>query len=216
MIRLYCLLIGYCFGLFMTSYFYGRLNGIDIREHGSGNAGSTNMLRTLGKKAGIITFAGDVGKCVIAMVIIRYTFGRQYPEMLILLLLYGAAGVILGHNYPFYLGFRGGKGMACTAGLSLGLHWMFPITGFIIFMTNYFVTHYVSLGSMLVYVGFTIQIILMCHFGIFGATLAPQYYMEACIIMFLLGLLAIWRHRSNIGRLIRGNENKMYVKKTKA
>ena len=117
MVRIICLLIGYAFGLFQTSYIYGRTKGIDIREHGSGNAGTTNALRTLGKKAGAITLAGDCIKCILAVLTVRLIFGASHPEILKLLTVYAAAGTILGHNFPFYLGFRGGKGIAATAGL---------------------------------------------------------------------------------------------------
>ena len=89
--RLICLAIGYAFGLFQTSYIYGRLHGIDIRNHGSGNAGTTNMLRTLGTKAGIITFFGDALKCVFAVVFMRLIFKEKYDEILPLLSIYTAA-----------------------------------------------------------------------------------------------------------------------------
>ena len=85
MVRIICLLIGYAFGLFQTSYIYGRTKGIDIREHGSGNAGTTNALRTLGKKAGAITLAGDCIKCILAVLTVRLIFGASHPEMLKLL-----------------------------------------------------------------------------------------------------------------------------------
>ena len=101
MVRIICLLIGYAFGLFQTSYIYGRTKGIDIREHGSGNAGTTNALRTLGKKAGAITLAGDCIKCILAVLTVRLIFGASHPELLKLLTVYAAAGTILGHNFPF-------------------------------------------------------------------------------------------------------------------
>ena len=111
-VRLICLGVGYCLGLFQTSYILGRLHGIDIRNYGSGNAGTTNMMRTMGTKAGLITFAGDCLKCILAVSLVRVLFHAQYSSMMHLLVLYAAAGVILGHNFPFYLNFRGGKGIA--------------------------------------------------------------------------------------------------------
>ena len=101
MVRVICLLIGYVFGMVQTSFFYGKKKGIDIREHGSGNAGTTNTLRVLGSKAGIVVFAGDVLKCIIAVLLVRLTLGVKYPEMDYLLAVYTGAGVILGHNFPF-------------------------------------------------------------------------------------------------------------------
>ena len=117
--RILCVLIGYICGLFQTSYLYGKAHGIDIRNYGSGNAGTTNALRTLGAKAGAITLLGDCFKCVIAVVIVHLIFGKSHPEMIRLLGMYAAAGTILGHNFPFYLNFKGGKGIAATAGLLL-------------------------------------------------------------------------------------------------
>ena len=154
MVRIICLLIGYAFGLFQTSYIYGRTKGIDIREHGSGNAGTTNALRTLGKKAGAITLAGDCIKCILAVLTVRLIFGASHPEMLKLLTVYAAAGTILGHNFPFYLGFRGGKGIAATAGLIISFDWRITLVCAALFFLNLAVTHYVSLGSMMVYVVF--------------------------------------------------------------
>lgn len=122
MIRLVCLLIGYIFGCFQTSYIYGKLHGIDIRQYGSGNAGTTNSLRVLGKKAGAIVLFCDILKTGLAMTVVRLLFKEQYGDILYLLAIYAAAGAILGHNFPFYLGFKGGKGIACTAGLVIFFH----------------------------------------------------------------------------------------------
>ena len=117
MVRIICIIIGYCFGLIQTAYIYGKVNGIDIRTVGSGNAGTTNALRVLGKKAGLIVFLGDVAKTVAAVIVVRLIFGSSYADSIYMLMLYTVAGVILGHNYPFYLNFKGGKGIAATAGL---------------------------------------------------------------------------------------------------
>ena len=117
MIRLICVAIGYVFGLFQTSYIYGKMHGIDIRTQGSGNAGTTNALRVLGKKAGAITFLGDALKCVAAVLLVQALFGASHGDIRPLLALYAGAGVILGHNFPFYLGFKGGKGIAASAGM---------------------------------------------------------------------------------------------------
>ena len=125
MVRIICLLIGYAFGLFQTAFIYGKLHGIDIREHGSGNAGTTNSLRVLGKKAGIIVLLFDIIKCILAVVTVKLIFGETYKDMLPLLQIYAGAGAILGHNFPFYLKFKGGKGIATTAGLILSFPWPF-------------------------------------------------------------------------------------------
>ena len=117
MARLICLAVGYLCGLFQTAYIYGKSKGIDIREKGSGNAGTTNTLRTFGLKAGILVLFGDILKCAAACLIARYVIApKMAPELNYLLVLYAAAGAILGHNFPFYMHFKGGKGIAATAG----------------------------------------------------------------------------------------------------
>ena len=125
-VRIICLLVGYAFGLIQTSYILGRANGIDIREHGSGNAGTTNTLRVFGTKAGLIVLFGDIVKCILAIVITGLLFNKSHPDMIYLYKLYAAAGAILGHNFPFYLHFKGGKGIATTAGLILAFHPYLP------------------------------------------------------------------------------------------
>ena len=109
--RIICVLIGYAFGLLQTGYIYGKLHHIDIRKLGSGNAGTTNALRTLGWKAGLVTFLGDCFKCVAAVVVATLLYRESHTEMLPLLAMYAGAGAVLGHNYPFYLGFKGGKAL---------------------------------------------------------------------------------------------------------
>lgn len=209
MIRLLCLAIGYLFGLFQTSYILGRVHGIDIREYGSHNAGTTNMLRTMGLKAGLLTFAGDCSKCILAVVLVRVIFGKTHADILPLLEFYAAAGTILGHNYPFYLGFRGGKGIAATAGLVLSVNWLMAICGIITFFTTFFVTHYVSLGSLLVYVGIVIEVIVLGQNGFFHMT-QPHLY-ELYAVAIFLAVLAFWKHRENIKRLLSGTERKTYL-----
>ncbi|EET61685.1 acyl-phosphate glycerol 3-phosphate acyltransferase [Marvinbryantia formatexigens DSM 14469] len=208
-IRIICVAIGYAFGLFQTSYIIGRLHGIDIREYGSGNAGTTNMLRTMGTKAGLLTFFGDCIKCVLAVVLVRICFGKAHADILPLLELYAAAGVILGHNFPFYLHFRGGKGIAATAGLVLSLHPVIAVCGIITFFTVFLLTHYVSLGSLLVYVGLVIEIIVLGQTGAFG--MEQQYLVEMYIVTILLAAMAFWKHRENIKRLLAGTERKTYL-----
>mgnify|MGYP002639788551 CR=1 FL=1 len=207
--RLAALAIGYVFGLFQTAYIYGRLHGIDIRKYGSGNAGTTNTLRVLGTKAGLIVFAGDVLKCILAIVAVRLIFTDSPVDMYYLLALYAAAGAILGHNYPFYLGFKGGKGIAATAGLILSIHPAFIPMGVILFFGTFLTTHFVSLGSLLVYAGFMIQIVVMGQMDVFS--MPPAHRVELYIIAALLTVMAYWKHRENIGRLVRGEERKTYL-----
>lgn len=209
--RVICLIIGYVFGLFQTAFIYGKLHGIDIREHGSGNAGTTNTLRVLGTKAGLIVLAGDIIKCILAIVISGLIFDDSHPEEIYLLKLYAAAGAILGHNFPFYLHFRGGKGIAATAGLILSFHIAFLPMGVIIFFGTFFLTHYVSLGSLLVYAGLMIEMVVAGQMGLFGASQAVLN--EMYIVTAFLTVLAYYKHRENIGRLLKGVERKTYLTK---
>ena len=210
--RVICLLIGYVFGLFQTAYFYGKLHGIDIRQHGSGNAGTTNTLRVLGTKAGLIVLAGDCLKCMAAIWVVRLIFGNAHPDTIYLLSLYAAAGAILGHNYPFYMGFKGGKGIAATAGLILAFHPYFIVMGVVIFFGIFFTTHYVSLGSLLVYLGLIIEMVICGQTGLFAGMSQGQLY-EMYALTFALAVLAYWKHRENIVRLLHGNERKTYLTK---
>ena len=134
--RLLCLAIGYVCGLFQTAYIYGKSKGIDIREKGSGNAGTTNTLRVFGTKAGLLVLLGDVVKCAVACLITRYFIAPMFPGKKYLLILYAATGAILGHDFPFYMNFKGGKGIAATAGLICCLHWHFFVVGVIVFFTR--------------------------------------------------------------------------------
>lgn len=209
--RIICILIGYVFGLFQTAFIYGKLHGIDIREHGSGNAGTTNTLRVLGTKAGLIVLAGDILKCILAIVLCGVIFDASHPDEIYLLKLYAAAGAILGHNFPFYLNFKGGKGIAATAGLILAFHPYFIIMGVIVFFGIFFTTHYVSLGSLLVYAGLMIQMVVAGQLGVFGAS--QGILNEMYVITALLTILAYYKHRENIKRLFKGEERKTYLTK---
>lgn len=210
MVRVICLIIGYVFGLFQTAYFYGKAHGIDIREHGSGNAGTTNTLRVLGTKAGLIVFAGDCLKCMAAVWLVRLIFGNTYHSIIYLLCLYTGAGAILGHNYPFYLKFKGGKGIAATAGMVLSFHPWFILTGVLLFFVPFFTLHYVSLGSLLVYAGLLIQLVIFGQKGFFSEMTQGQL-IEMYIVFGCLLVMAYWKHRENIKRLLHGNERKTYL-----
>ncbi len=202
-------MIGYVFGLFQTAYLYGKLHGIDIRNYGSGNAGTTNTLRTLGTKAGLIVLLGDIMKCILAIVLTNMLFQNSHPDEIYLLKIYAAAGAILGHNFPFYLHFKGGKGIAATAGMILSFHpWLIPM-GVILFFGTFFTTHYVSLGSLLVYAGFMTELVVLGQMGIFGM---PQAALnEMYVVAGFLTVMAYYKHKDNIKRLLSGTERKTYL-----
>lgn len=204
--RLSCLMIGYLCGLFQTGYLYGKSQNIDIREHGSGNAGATNTLRTLGWKAGAITFLGDLGKAMLAILVAWILFHNHCEDVKILQM-YAGLGAVLGHNYPCYLKFKGGKGIACTAGFILACFISFAPICLLLFVGALVITRYVSLGSVLVAISFFLQLVIFTQTGI--VPIPAQYLTEVYVIGAIFSLLAIWRHRANIKRLLNGTENKI-------
>lgn len=212
--RIVCLAIGYVFGLFQTAFMYGKMHGIDIREHGSGNAGTTNALRVLGKKAGIIVLLGDVLKTVFAILVVRLIYRDMGAETLPVLSLYAATGAILGHNFPFYLKFKGGKGIAATAGLIIAFDWRFFVVCAVVFFATFFITHYVSLGSLLVYLAFVIEMVVLGQLGLLTVT-EPAHLYEMYGISLFLAVMAYIKHIPNIKRLIKGEESKTFLSKKK-
>ena len=197
-----CLCIGYLFGCIQSGYIYGRCHGIDIRNYGSGNAGTTNVLRTLGKKAGYITYAGDALKGLAAIYLVRYVIFANSGIDMSLLTMYTGFGVVLGHNYPFYLKFKGGKGIAVTSGVMFAFDWRFAALAIVVFAVAFYATRYVSVGSLAITALFPICCLIF-YFG--------QWHLF--IISILFWAMAWWRHRANIIRLIHGTENKFEKKK---
>ena len=218
-----------------ASYLIGSVNfsillsraigGQDIRKSGSGNAGATNMLRTYGKKMGVITLLLDVLKgivCVLAAVLfVNYYHSAaaaavwesadlaMYQSAMSLVSIPYIAGVcvILGHNFPLYFGFKGGKGVATSLGVVLMLDWKAGLIIAVCAIAVMAVTRYVSLGSILGGAAYIIaEIIKMCVTGSFNVT-------ELVCVIIIGGLLII-RHHANIKRLLSGTENKLGAKKT--
>ena len=203
---LLCLIVGYVFGCFQTGYIYGRCHGIDIRDYGSGNSVTTNTLRVLGKKAGYITYLGDALKAIFAILVVKYLiYGFWLVPALDfqLLLAYTGLGVALGHNYPFYLKFKGGKGIAVTSGVMLALDLRIGLVGIIGFLILFFTTRYVSVGSLFMSLAFPVCVLILYpgQWHLFGVSL-------------VFWAMAWIRHRTNIQRLINGNENRFDRKKT--
>lgn len=205
--RLIAVAIAYLIGSFQTGYFYGKKQGIDIRDHGSGNSGTTNTMRVLGKKAGAITFIGDTLKAIIAIGIIYLIFGSKYPDTIRLLGIYGGLGVVLGHNYPFYMNFRGGKGVACTVGVAIMTALPAVPISCLSFILTVVISKYVSLGSLIAYSVLLIEVVVLGLKGYLGVPAANVT--EFIAIYAFLTAMAFWRHRANIKRLATGTENKI-------
>lgn len=214
--RLICLAVGYVCGLFQTGYLVGKMNHMDIRKKGSGNAGTTNALRVLGWKAGAMTFFGDVLKCVAAFLVTYFMY--RGSDRMPLLAMYAGAGVTLGHNFPFYMNFKGGKGIAVMAGLVVvNSFWHLPQSLLLIpatlafFLVPVVLTRYISVGSLAAYTVFWIEMVIAGQIGWFQMEAAGCFELYA--VLFLLTALAWYRHRENLKRLAKGTENKFGAKK---
>ncbi|OON98803.1 MAG: acyl-phosphate glycerol 3-phosphate acyltransferase [Epulopiscium sp. Nele67-Bin004] len=201
MFRIIALVIGYLLGGIQTAIVYSRLQGTDIREHGSGNAGSTNILRVFGKKAALTVFIGDLLKAIIAVVVSRMLF----PEDSIVAGLYAAIGAIIGHSYPMFFGFKGGKGIAVTVGSIYFIDVRIGIIVSIIFLISVYLTKIVSLSSMLLTASIPVFIYLFHRY--------QPSVTEAVILGATISFITIFRHRSNIKRIIEGTESRLGQKK---
>lgn len=211
--RIICLLIGYVFGLFQTSYIYGKLNHVDIREYGSGNAGTTNAMRILGKKAGVITYIGDSFKAVFAALAVYLIYSDSCEKILFVLLMYTGFGVMLGHNFPFYMGFKGGKGIAAASGAIFGLmDWKLVVLAFVTFVVVTYFSKYVSLGSLCMMFGFFVEIVIFGQLNMLHNA-DPSERLEIYVIAFLMMAMAFYKHRGNIMRLLQGTERKIGANK---
>ncbi len=212
-----CLIIGYGFGLFQTAHIYSSLRNIDIKKEGSGNAGATNMFRVMGWKAGLITFLGDILKMVIAVIVTRWVVigALGLPIDIVTLKLYTGLGVVLGHNFPFYLNFKGGKGVAASAALVCCIwDWKYILIGAMVFFGIVILTKYVSLGSICMMTAFGISFIVFTLTG--GTYIADGWLVDSIAIACILSGLCIFQHRSNIKRLIAGKESKFSFKQEKS
>ncbi len=199
-----CLVIGYFFGCISSGYIVGKIYHIDIRDKGSGNAGTTNVLRTLGKLPALLTFAGDLLKAIVPVLVIRLILDT--PVDWYLLCLYMGLGVVLGHNYPFYLKFKGGKGIAVTSAVILSTaHPLLILAGLLIFIFVVAITKYVSLGSLLVAWYIPANTIIFYR--------ENPLFVHMIVVSLLFTAFAYFQHRQNIVRLLNGSENKLWGNK---
>ena len=186
-----------------------KMAGFDVREKGSGNAGTTNVLRTVGKKASIITLVCDILKGVVA-ILVAYVAGLIMKDSVDKALLIELAGiaVILGHTFPIFFGFKGGKGIATALGVLMMTNWNIGLICLVFALVLMILTRMVSLGSIAAAVLFPVLIIFMPH----TAYLVDGNYI---IYSILLAVLVVFNHRTNVKRLLTGTENKIDFKKLK-
>lgn len=199
-------ILSYLIGSVNFSILLSRIiGGKDIRNSGSGNAGATNMLRTYGKKMGVITLLLDILKGVVC-VLAAELFAKNYSAAYVSIPYIAGVCAVLGHNFPLYFGFKGGKGVATSLGVVLMLDWKIGIIIAVCAIAVMAITRYVSLGSIIGGAAYVIaEIIKMFITGEFNAV------QIVCVI--ILGGLLIVRHHANIKRLLSGTENKLGQKK---
>jgi len=193
----------YLLGSIPSGYLIGRLKGVDLRTAGSGNIGATNTVRVLGRKWGSVVFAMDMLKGSLA-ILLALTLSQNTPRPVVFGVL-AAACAMLGHVFPVWLGFKGGKGIATSAGIMITL---FPpvvfLAGLIVWLALFFSTRYVSVAS----IGASITLPAASGVLVLLGKCDPILF----VVAFLMCLLALARHRSNIERLMAGTEKRFEKK----
>ena len=186
-----------------------KMAGFDVREKGSGNAGSTNVLRTVGKKAAAITLVCDILKGVVAILIalLVSVFAKQASAAILVEV--AALAVVIGHTYPIFFGFRGGKGVATSLGIILVINWQIGLICLIFALSIMAIARMVSLGSISAAVLFAILTIFTRDHYVGGI----EFDFSFVIFGILLAAIVIFNHRSNLKRIIAGTENKLSFKK---
>lgn len=199
-------LIAYLIGSFPSGYLAGRAHGLDLRKEGSGNIGATNALRVLGKKTGYLVFAVDIFKGWLAVIVAFLIGAFAAPAQTVPFGVLGAISCVIGHMFPVWLGFQGGKGIATSGGIMLAL---FPIQvfglGLAAWLLLFFTTRYVSVASLAAAVALPVGSLIMLGFG--------QCDWLRVTIAVMMCALAVWRHKGNIQRLLAGTEKKFEKKR---
>lgn len=197
--------IGYLLGSLNTSLIVGKFYSTDVRKHGSGNAGMTNTLRTLGKAAAVMVIVGDILKGVLSYLIGNLLISSIPSAAALDLAGIGgmAAGIaaIAGHNWPVYFGFKGGKGILTSFAVVMMMDWKLGLILLGIFAVTVAITRYVSLGSIIASIAFPIAAFIKGNGPVF------------IIFSTLIAVLAVARHNANIKRLFSGSESKLGEKK---
>ncbi|MFW6151741.1 MAG: glycerol-3-phosphate 1-O-acyltransferase PlsY [Verrucomicrobiota bacterium] len=201
------LVVSYLLGAMPFGYIVSKTRGVNIREVGSGNIGATNVFRSVGKPAGLVTFILDASKGFCSTFAIPLVAGRVAPGIWIELLALGcAASVVAGHNWPVYLRFKGGKGVATSAGAVLGIVPLALAIGVLVWILSLLLFRYVSVASMASAVAAALSTwLLYAHEGL----------VRPVALTCLCGV-AIWRHKSNIERLLQGTEPRVGRKKKRS
>jgi glycerol-3-phosphate acyltransferase PlsY len=202
------ILLSYLLGSFPTAIVTGKLlRGIDVRQHGSGNAGATNVFRVLGWKAGLFVLLVDMAKGFIATVLVYKLAVGAVPLQPVVLQIIAGMSAVFGHIWTVFAGFKGGKGVGTGAGMIVGLVPQAVLAGLIVFIIVFATTRYVSLGSITA--SLTIPIFLFLQKYAFHQPVQTPIL----ILGILVPVLILYTHRSNIQRLLQGTENRIEFKK---
>lgn len=208
------IIAAYLIGSIPFGYLAGRLNGIDLREHGSRNIGATNAMRVLGKKWGIPVFIGDFLKGLLPLCWVRHQLGGDptafTPEAMGWFLAVLLA-LVLGHTFTCFLHFKGGKGVATTAGCLFALSPIIGVSALVTWLVSMALTRYVSLSSMVAGLGMLIAAGIEFGHGDSSLTGADGMLLALLLLIFLL---VVYKHRTNIVRLCKGTEPKAFSKKS--
>jgi glycerol-3-phosphate acyltransferase PlsY len=193
--------LAYFIGSLPSGYIAGKLNGIDIRQHGSGNIGATNVVRVLGKPWGYTVFFLDAFKGFAAVrlalaLVARHPIAADYSEFFAIL---AAAVCITGHSYPVWLAFKGGKGVATSAGSIFGIMPIAAITIFLVWVMIFLITRYVSLASIIAALTLPVAVAVLVR-------LKMTHGLVLLYFSIAMTALVVWRHRSNMARLLKGTE----------
>lgn len=192
------LLGGYVLGCIHGSVLAQQLSGINLKETGIKNAGASNATIVLGKKYGALVALIDIGKGVFAVLVLRALLGNTFSEEAVWTLLFLAgAAVVLGHNFPFYMKFNGGKGTATVIGVLFALDWRVGLTGLVLFIGASLMSDYIVVGVLMLYVTLLVLSVWMAE-GTWPIVTAAGLF-----------LLALWKHIENLERIREGTENKV-------
>lgn len=203
-------LIAYAIGSVNFSVIISKkMAGFDVREKGSGNAGSTNILRTVGKKAAAITLVCDILKGVVAILValVIGLFAKESSKAILVEV--AALAVVLGHTFPIFFGFRGGKGVATSLGIILLINWKIGLICLVFALTLMALTRMVSLGSISASVLFAVLTMFITDSYVAGI----EHDFSFVVFGILLAAFVIFNHRSNLKRILNGTENKLGSKK---
>lgn len=202
------LVLAYFSGSIPFGYLAGRLKGVDLREHGSGNIGATNAIRVLGKGLGIPVFILDFLKGYIPVALGWHVFNEYSPDLSATFLVLMAMSAVLGHTYTCWLSFKGGKGVATGAGVLAALVPWPAMVVIGLWAVVFLVSRYVSLASIVAAAVFPVTVLYT--FNYFSDAPVPEGSLPVVIFSFIIALLVILKHRDNIRRLLAGEEHRAF------